>query len=106
MQQLSLSASTSASSSSSAAAASTTATGANNTSNTDSKEGGAAAQEIRCLIDNHSVGCIIGKGGANVKRVRDETGVSISILKAENVKAVKERVMLLKGSTPSLSKAL
>jgi hypothetical protein len=31
-------------------------------------------QELRCLIENHSVGCIIGKGGANVKRVRDETG--------------------------------
>lgn len=61
-------------------------------------------QEIRVLIDNQQVGGIIGKGGANVKRVREESGAFVSILKAE-FRTVHERVMVLKGYASQIAKA-
>lgn len=62
-------------------------------------------QEVRVLIDNNQVGGIIGKGGANVKRVREEAGVFLSILKAE-FRAVQERIMVMKGTITQIAKAL
>ena len=62
-------------------------------------------QQIRCLIENNQVGGIIGKAGANVKKVREETNVFLSILKAESP-SVKERIMVLKGSVLQISQAL
>merc|ERR1712130_381308 len=50
-------------------------------------------------------GGIIGKGGANVKRVREEAGVFLSILKAE-FRAVQERIMVMKGTISQIAKAL
>lgn len=61
-------------------------------------------QELRILIDNNQVGGIIGKAGANVTRVREQTGIFLSILKAE-VNAT-ERVMVLKGQYDQLVEAL
>lgn len=61
-------------------------------------------QEIRCLIDNGQVGGIIGKGGANIQRVREESGAYLSILKAE-FKNVQERVMVLKGTASQIGQA-
>lgn len=61
-------------------------------------------QELRLLIDNNQVGGIIGKAGANVTRVREQTGIFLSILKAE-VNAT-ERVMVLKGQYEQLVEAL
>jgi len=60
--------------------------------------------EFRFLIDNSSVGGLIGKGGANVKRVRDESGAHVSVLKSDT-RSVTERIMILKGSVRSVSKA-
>lgn len=62
-------------------------------------------QEIRLLIENSHVGAIIGKGGANCKRIREETGAFISILKSD-FRNVQERVMLLKGDLDSIGKAI
>jgi len=61
--------------------------------------------EIRVLINNEVVGAIIGKGGANVQRVREETGVFLSILKTES-RSVTERIMVVKGSTESVPLAI
>lgn len=61
-------------------------------------------QELRILIDNNQVGGIIGKGGANVTRVRDQAGIFLSILKAET--NVTERVMVLKGQYEQLVKGI
>jgi transcription antitermination factor NusA-like protein len=61
-------------------------------------------QEIRVLIDNHQVGGIIGKGGANVSRVREESGAFVSILKAE-FRNVTERIMVLKGSATQIAQS-
>jgi len=61
-------------------------------------------QELRLLIDNNQVGGIIGKAGANVTRVREQTGIFLSILKAE-VNAT-ERVMVLKGQYEQLVEAI
>jgi len=69
----------------------------------EEKEGDV--QEVRVLIDNNQVGGIIGKGGANVKRVREEAGVFLSILKAE-FRAVQERIMVMKGTIIQIAKAL
>ena len=60
--------------------------------------------EFRFLIDNSAVGGLIGKGGANVKRVRDESGAFVSIMKAE-ARSVTERIMLIKGSVEQIGKA-
>ena len=60
--------------------------------------------EFRFLIDNASVGGLIGKGGANVKRVREDSGAFVSILKSES-RTVQERIMLIKGTTEQIAKA-
>jgi ribosomal protein S3 len=70
----------------------------------DTKAPEAENQELRILIDNNQVGGIIGKGGANVTRVREEAGVFLSILKAET--NVTERVMVLKGQYEQLVKGI
>jgi predicted RNA-binding protein YlqC (UPF0109 family) len=62
------------------------------------------AIEIRVLIANNQVGGIIGKGGMNVKRVRDEAGVFLSILKAD-YRNMQERVMVLKGEPEQVALA-
>jgi predicted RNA-binding protein YlqC (UPF0109 family) len=72
----------------------------------DNKEA-PAQQELRVLVDNVHVGAIIGKNGANVKNIRENTGVGLSILKTDaSAKQVKERVMVLKGQTSQIAKAL
>ena len=60
--------------------------------------------EFRFLIDNSSVGGLIGKGGANVKRVREESGAFVSILKSD-ARSVQERIMLIKGTVEQIGKA-
>lgn len=90
---------------SSAAPASAPASSAVSNSANDVK--GEPQQEVRVLVENPQVGAIIGKSGANVKRIREETGAGLSILKTEaNAKQVKERVMVLKGQTAQIAKAL
>jgi len=62
-------------------------------------------QEVRLLIDNAWVGGIIGKGGANVKRVREESGAFVSIAKSD-YRQVHERIMMVRGSPDHAAKAL
>jgi len=61
-------------------------------------------QEVRILIENPEASIIIGKGGVNVKTVRNDSGAFVSILKAENPSA-KERVLTLKGLPEQNAKA-
>lgn len=61
--------------------------------------------ELRCLIDNNQVGGIIGKAGANVKRIREESGAYVSIVKNDFNRQAHERIMILKGQVPAISKA-
>jgi len=58
-------------------------------------EEGADLQECRLLIDNYEASVIIGRSGANVKRIREESSAFVSILKNEG--SGKERVMQIKG---------
>lgn len=51
--------------------------------------------ETRVLIDNFEASVIIGKGGANVKQIRIDSGAFVSILKNES-SVSKERVMTIK----------
>lgn len=60
--------------------------------------------DIRVLIDNASVGGLIGKSGGNIKRVRDESGAFVSILKTD-YRHVQDRVMVIKGTTAQIANA-
>jgi len=70
----------------------------------EQKESTPGQAEFRFLIDNSAVGGLIGKGGANVKRVRDESGAHVSILKSES-RAIVERIMIIKGNPQQIGKA-
>lgn len=63
-------------------------------------------QEIRVLVDNSEASVIIGKGGSNVKKIRNETGAFISILKNEHVPSVNERVTVIKGTVEANSQVM
>lgn len=60
--------------------------------------------EVRTLIENNQVGGIIGKGGSNVQRIREETGATLSILKTQ-FRNVADRVMVLKGNLSQIAMA-
>ena len=57
--------------------------------------------ELRFLISSSQVGSIIGKGGANVRSVREASGCYVSILKTE-YRDVVERVMEVKGTVEQI----
>jgi len=61
-------------------------------------------QEVRVLIDNYEASVIIGKGGANVKKIRTDSSAFVSILKSEG--NAKERVMQVKGTVEFNTAAL
>lgn len=67
-------------------------------------EDGSELQEIRVLIDNYEASVIIGKAGANVKKIRQDSSAFVSILKTEG--SSKERVMQIKGSVEFNAHAL
>jgi predicted PilT family ATPase len=60
--------------------------------------------EVRLLIDNFEASVIIGKGGDNVKAIRQETGTFVSVLRNDN-KESKERILTIKGDVESISAA-
>lgn len=65
---------------------------------------GPERQEVRVLIENHEASVIIGKGGANVKKLRVDSGAFVSVLKSEG--NAKERVLQVRGSVGSNTSAL
>lgn len=67
-------------------------------------EDGVELQEIRVLIDNYEASVIIGKAGANVKKIRQDSNAFVSILKTEG--SSKERVMQIKGTVEYNAHAL
>jgi len=73
-------------------------------SSVEKRFGSLEMKELRTLIDHPMVGAVIGKGGANVKRVREETGCFVSILKTDQ-RIVSERIMCLKGTASEIQEA-
>lgn len=61
-------------------------------------------QDIRILIDNPEASIVIGKGGQNVKMVREESSAFVSILKSDHPGS-KERILTLKGTPENNAKA-
>lgn len=55
----------------------------NNMSNGEGQQNKADSTEVRLLIENSNVGAIIGKGGCNSKRIREENNVFLSIMKSD-----------------------
>lgn len=70
-----------------------------------STEASTNSDSVRFLIENAQVGAIIGKGGSNVSRIREETGVFLSILKTD-IKQVSERIMMMKGDSATIALAV
>jgi hypothetical protein len=66
--------------------------------------------ETRLLVDWHHVGAIIGKSGASVKRLREESGCAINIIApAANAPSPQQidRIMTVKaGSSRSRDRAV
>jgi predicted RNA-binding protein YlqC (UPF0109 family) len=79
--------------------------GINGNDHADGQQNKADSTEVRLLIENSHVGAIIGKGGINSKRIREENNVFLSIMKSE-FRNVQERVMLVKGELVSVGKAI
>ena len=50
------------------------------------------------------MGGLIGRGGSNVKKVREESGAFVSIMKSDS-RTVHERIMLIKGTVEQIGKA-
>ena len=65
------------------------------------------AVEARILLDNIHVGGIIGKSGSNIKRVRDDSGAAVSILKSDSTsRSIEHRVMTIKGLHQQVCRAI
>ena len=81
-------------------------------SRSPSPSGGAAApagDETRLLVDWHHVGAIIGKGGASVRQVREESGCAINIIApAPNAPSPQQtdRIMTIRGTVAATTKAI
>ena len=72
--------------------------------NESSPTNAAGLIEFRFLIDNAQVGGLIGRAGTNVKKVREESGAFVSIMKSDS-RSVHERIMLIKGTVEQIGKA-
>jgi len=73
-------------------------------STSSSSSPSSSVLELRCLLDNASVGGIIGRGGACVREVREQSGAVLSIVKADTRHAA-ERIMILKGHAQQIAVA-
>ena len=73
-------------------------------SSSSSSSPSSSVLELRCLLDNASVGGIIGRGGACVREVREQSGAVLSIVKADTRHAA-ERIMILKGHAQQIAVA-
>ena len=60
------------------------------------------SRQLKCLMSDNQVGRIIGKGGANIKQLREGTGALISTPPAE---ASGERAVTLAGSSVAVVSA-
>lgn len=60
--------------------------------------------EVRVLISNSEAGVVIGKGGSNVKNIREQTSTYISILRSEG--DARERVMSIQGTVEGVVRGL
>ena len=58
---------------------------------------------VRMWIDNRQVGTIIGKGGVNIKAIREQSACKVSI--AELVQGASERLVSTTGSPAGINKA-
>eukprot|EP00457_Paulinella_chromatophora_P005632 gb/GEZN01005649.1/.p1 GENE.gb/GEZN01005649.1/~~gb/GEZN01005649.1/.p1 ORF type:complete len:553 (-),score=82.33 gb/GEZN01005649.1/:77-1735(-) len=63
------------------------------------------ALEVRGLVSNKESGIIIGKGGANISKIRDDSFTFINILK-NDFPSSPERVVKIKGDVHGVTQAL
>ena len=67
-------------------------------------ENGSAEKKIMCLLSNNEAGRVIGKGGAAIKKIREDSGISVQMQK-EAVMG-DDRVVALTGHTAGVAAAI
>lgn len=69
----------------------------------------SGGDELRLLLDWHHVGCVIGKGGATVRQIREDSGCQLNIIApAPNAPSPQQidRICTIKGSIEQETKAI
>lgn len=64
--------------------------------------GGPGELKIRTLVPRAAVGGIIGKGGVNIKQLREQTGAKIHIGEASSPGPGSEQIVAVTGAQPAL----
>lgn len=67
-------------------------------------EGGAAKMHFRLLLPNKQTGTVIGKGGANIKSIREASGCQVQI--SENVQGATDRLVTIIGDSSVINTAV
>ena len=67
-------------------------------------EGGAAKMHFRLLLPNKQTGTVIGKGGANIKSIREASGCQVQI--SENVQGATDRLVTIIGDSSVVNTAV
>ena len=67
-------------------------------------EGGAAKMHFRLLLPNKQTGTVIGKGGANIKSIREASGCQVQI--SENVQGATDRLITIIGDSSVINTAV
>jgi len=65
----------------------------------------AASAQVRLLVDQSQVGCILGKGGSIINELRRSTGASVRVLSKQEIPACAahlDEVLQVRCSPPSL----
>ena len=67
-------------------------------------EGVAAKMHFRLLLPNKQTGTVIGKGGANIKSIREASGCQVQI--SENVQGATDRLITIIGDSSVVNTAV
>jgi len=65
---------------------------------------GAITHSLKLCLGNHQVGAVIGKGGAQIKALREESGATIRVETASNA-MTSERLVTVAGGMPEVVRA-
>lgn len=74
-----------------------------------SGESASPSDELRLLLDWHHVGCVIGKGGATVRQIREDSGCHLNIIApSPNAPSPQQidRIVTVRGSIEQATKAI
>ena len=73
-------------------------------SSMDAEAGSAKMMHFRLLLPNKQTGTVIGKGGANIKSIREASGCQVQI--SENVPGATDRLVTIIGDSSVINSAV